>query len=304
MITTKKTISGTISTIRFRNSDNWAVFSLAGESLGFTGTLPAMCEVGSDVACTGTIEQSKFGWQLKCAQIVPAAPDISTDAGVIKLLQRLPGIGPAKAAEAVKIHGAAGAWTLAQEDPEQIGVKPFFVDAAREKAGSLVESYDATIYLLGIGLTDRQAALIYDRYRQDAIRIVSQAPYDLTEIDGFGFLTVDKIALKAGISPGNPARVNACILHILNDGADQSGHIWHRGFDLLDTVLNMLTETAQKAEVPLTGLPEKEDIRKAIHWLGAEGKLVVDKGRVFSAELLGAEKMIMEFVGMEGVNHG
>ena len=294
-------ISGTISSIKFRNSENWSVFTIHGQAMGFTGILPAMCEVGSDVECEGEEDQGKYGRQLKCSRIVPITPDVSTDAGVIKILQRLPGIGPAKAQKAVETYGAAEAWRLAKSDPERIGVNSFFAAQAKEKALSLVGSYDTTIYLLSIGLTGYQAAKIYDIYKDAAVQVVSQTPYDLTDVEGFGFRTVDLIALKAGISPGNTARVNACILYLLNDSSDTSGHIWHRGFDLLDTVLETLTETAQKAEVPLAGLPGKDDIRKAIHFLAAEGAVYVEKGRVYSVELLRAEQMVIDFVGMEVV---
>jgi len=293
-----KTITGEISAIRFRNSEGWAVFSLQNQRLGFTGTLAEMVDVGTEVTCTGKLESSKFGPQMKCETIVPAAPDVSTDTGVVKLLQRLPGIGPKKAMMAVQEHGHEKAWKLATEDPEQIGVKKEHVETAQAIAANLLESYEATVYLLGIGLTDHQAQTIYSIYQGRSIEIVSQDPYRLTEVDGFGFLTVDKIALKAGISVGNPSRIAACIVFVLDDGASNGGHIWHNGWSLAKTVLETLTQTAMKAEVPMTNAPDIEDIRKQVHFLSKDGKVSVSKGRVYSQALLRAETSILEYIGV------
>lgn len=295
----KRTITGEISGIKYRSADGWSVFSIAGNSLSFTGTLAEMIEVGSEVTCTGTIETSKFGRQMKCNSIVPSAPDISTDAGVAKLLQRLPGIGPKKAMQAVMQHGHALAWELAQTDPESIGVPAHMVDTAIDIAKELLASYESTVYLLGIGLTDHQAAVIYREYKQDSIKVVSQDPYKLTMIDGFGFITVDKIALKAGISPGNQSRISTCVLHVLDDSATNGGHVWHSGWKLAESVLEILTQTAMKAEVPLSGLPDLETVRQQIKFLQADGKISIQKGKVFSKELLNAEQAILEFVGVD-----
>jgi exodeoxyribonuclease V alpha subunit len=319
----KTTISGQISSVKFRNSEGWSVFSVRDSSsssssssledalnsslpiiYNCTGTLAGMCEAGSEVTCTGTMELGPYGRQLKCETIVPAAPDVSTDAGVVKLLQRLPGIGPKKAMQAVQQYGHVEAWKLAGSDPEKIGVKPADAEEAKRITATLLESYNATVYLLGIGLTDHQAAVIYKMYGNDTIRVVSEDPYQMVEIDGFGFITIDKIALKAGVGVGNVSRINACILYVLDDSATNGGNIWHSGWSLVDIVLNTLTETAMKAEVSLVGAPDKETVRRQVHFMASEGKIVIQKGRVFSRNLLEAEQAIFDFIsgGLQAAN--
>jgi exodeoxyribonuclease V alpha subunit len=293
----KITITGEISAIRFRNSEGWAVFSLQGQAMGFTGTIADMVDIGTEVTVTGVEEVTNFGKQLKCEKIVPAAPDVSTEKGVIKLLQRLPGIGPKKAAQAIQQFGHEEAWNLAMTDPEKIGVKAEDVHFAKIEASSLLESYETMVYLLGLGLTDHQAGVISRHYGRSTIKVVSEFPYQMTEIDGMGFITVDKIALKAGISVGNTARIAACILYVLHDSATNGGNIWHNGWSLADIVQDILTQTAMKAEVPMAGAPNIEDIRKQVHFLAAEEKVVVRQGRVFSKSLLDAEVKILKFVG-------
>ena len=303
----KITITGEIHSITFRNSSNWACFTILetakGQMQGITtkctGVLAEMIDRGTEVTATGTMDTNKYGTALKCEQIVPQAPDVSSEFGVIKLLQRLPGIGPKKAMQAVQQFGHEEAWKLAGNDPEKIGVKPDDCELAVNIAKSLLGSYEATVYLLGIGLTDHQANAIYNIYGAATIKTVSEQPYRLTEIDGFGYRTVDKIALKAGMPVGSAARINACILWVLDDSANNGGNIWHTGWSLVDIVLETLTDTAIKAEVPTRDAPLKDDVRRQVHFLASEGKVFIESGRVYSVPLLEAERVIFDFIAGE-----
>ena len=287
-----KEIKGAIRRVSFRNSEGWSVFTLdTGDTC--TGILPEMCEVGSDVTCVGEFVTSKYGPQLKCSQVVPAPPDINSAGGVARLLQRLPGIGPKKAKLAVSEFGPEDAWTLAMHCPSEIGVKEKDCQLAREIAGNLINSFDTITYLLGIGLTDNQANKIIATYGRSAIQTVSENPYSLIGvIDGFGFLTVDKIALKAGIGVGNDARVSACVLFCLGDNEINNGHIYYYGKELIAIVLEQLSESAKRAEVPLVGAPDYKQARKCIYSLANEERVEIQKGKVYSKPLLDAEMVI------------
>ncbi len=294
----KTIIKGVISRLSYQNSEKWSVFTVTtidGDTTDCTGVLSDICQPDTDVKCIGDWTTSYFGRQFKCMQVIPILPDITSSKGVLKLLQRLPGIGPKKAELAIEKLGAKEAWEAAQHDPEKIGVRGASCEAAKKMAVSLLSSFETLNYLLGIGLTDHQAGLIIDRFGKRAVEVVSKEPYSLiTNIDGFAFLTVDKIALKAGVPVGAKARVNACILHCLLDSEINGGHIYMWGRDLVGVVIDNLTESAKKAEVPLQGLPTYEDVRLAVYWLQDEGRVVLHKGKVFHADLLDAEKTIME----------
>ena len=92
------------------------------------------------------------------------------------------------------------------------------------------------------------------------------------------------------------SRVNACIVYVLDDSATNGGNIWHNGWSLVDIVLETLTETAKKAEVSLQGAPDKDAVRKQVHFLSAEGRISIMNGRVFSKTLLEAEVAIFDFI--------
>ena len=296
----KETVKGTIREIKYQNSKKWSVFSvidMVGTTVSCTGVLSDICAEGSDVELIGDYIVNDYGKQLKCVQVIPVVPDVSTAVGVIKLLQRLPGMGPAKATEAVKRFGPKIAWDIAKIDPTIIGVSEQNCEKATGIAISLINNFASLNYLLGLGLTDNQANLITERFGQYAVEIVSKEPYSLIgNIEGFAFLTVDKIALKAGVKVGSKSRVNACILHCLLDSEINEGHIFLWGKDLCGVVIDRLVDSAKKAEVSLTGLPVYQDVRKAVHWLEEEGKVVIKNGKVFHRDLLDAEKLIMSII--------
>jgi len=298
-------ITGEIATVSFRNSSNWTVFSVLDNSndhptkINCTGILATICDVGSTVTCHGKMVGSQHGEQLKCTQIVPVAPDLDTEAGVIKLLQRLPGLGPKKAGDAVAEFGPKLAWLCALNHPSPLGVGTINqAEKVINIANSMVQNYDAIVYLLGLGITDNKTNSIIEKYGpEQAIKIVSTSPYQLIEdIDGFGFRIVDGIALKAGMPPGSEARTMACVMFCLSSGEKNGGHVWFWGSQLTEIAETELKESAMNNDVPLQGLPGYDEIRKCIYNLQHERKVIVTNGKVFSRELLEAEQRIHCFV--------
>jgi len=219
--------------------------------------------------------------------------------GVIRVLERLPGIGPVKAKKAVDELGWEFALRIANECPSGLGIANYeMAIAAKQKAKYMTsaESFEALIYLLSIGLTNRQVAIIIDKYGADkALDIVKENPYTLiNDIDGFGFLTVDKIAMKAGISLGNSSRINACLMYCLLSSEINDGNIYLHGKRLIMVVLDQLEDSAMKANKPLKDLPGYRDVRGCITGMESEGLITIDGDKVFSTKLLNAEREIWE----------
>lgn len=295
------TCKGQISSVKYRNSDNWAVFTidqgLFDDPINCNGILPEMCDKGSSVTCAGEFVNNKYGKQLKCSQVVPAPPDVNTAAGVIVLLQRLPGVGPVKAKKTITEYGYEFAWKIALECPSMLGITSLETALEAQKtAQGLIESFETLTYLLSLGLTDYQANKIFGIYGGKALTVVSENPYQLMErIDGFGFRTVDKIALKAGMGIGSDARVQACVLHCLSSSEHNDGHIWFWGRDLTAIIETELRESLVVGANRTNGekIPGYEEIRRCIYNLHSEGKVLVRQGRVYSKELLDAEKVIL-----------
>ena len=54
--------------------------------------------------------------------------------------------------------------------------------------------------------------------------VVRTRPYELTQIEGIGFLTADKIAMAGGLQQGSPERIRAAVKHILTEASNSQGH--------------------------------------------------------------------------------
>jgi len=289
-------IKGKINKITYRNADNWAVFSVQAipDDISCTGILPSMCDSGFSVECEGVWTQGKYGKQLKCKTVAPVAPDTNSKSGVISLLCLLPNIGKVKATAAVEELGPEMAWKMAQECPSYLGVTT--VDKSleiQEKAKGLVSNYKATTYLLGIGLTENQTNKIIKRYGiNEAITQIQTDPYQLiNDIDGFGFRIVDGISLKAGLKSDSEQRILACISFCLDDSEKNNGNIWIYGGALVKMVINELVDSAMVQNQPIKP-PEYCTVKKLIQRLAAAKKVIIDKNKIYSANLFNCERII------------
>ena len=155
---------------------------------------------------------------------------IRTDrTGIVAYLSSgmIKGIGP-KTAE--KIYDTFGNQTLdiLDKHPEKLKDIP---GISNNKLKRICDSYLATrgardivTLLAPHGVTPNKAAKIFRKFGLDSLKVIRENPYRLCEIDGIGFLTADKIALDMGLSPTSAVRVDAGLLHTLND-AEMQGHL-------------------------------------------------------------------------------
>ena len=144
-------------------------------------------------------------------------------------------------------------------------------------------------------MTENQANKIITRYGiTKAVEQIRTEPYALiNDINGFGFRIVDGIALKAGIKSDSEQRALACIIFCLDDNEKNQGNVWFYGKHLVKVVLTELEESAMAQGVPVKSL-DYGTVKKLIYQLGKEGLVVIEGGKVFSKELLIAERGIAE----------
>ncbi len=86
---------------------------------------------------------------------------------------------------------------------------------------------DVMVFLQGNGVSPTYAAKIYRQYGNEAVTMVRENPYRLaTDIFGIGFISADRIAGNLGIEKTSLKRIEAGILYVLNDLADE-GHVYY-----------------------------------------------------------------------------
>lgn len=82
------------------------------------------------------------------------------------------------------------------------------------------------LYLFKLGLTPSQVEKLKKHYGSDVRTVIEDNPYRLIhDVNGYGFVKCDKIALESGIPFDSEKRVTAGILHLLQE-AVQQGHMY------------------------------------------------------------------------------
>lgn len=143
------------------------------------------------------------------------------------------------------------------------GMTPARAHAALAAWRSRPEESKILCELQGLGLTARQARLIHTAYGDNAMEALRTDPYSLSyDVDGFGFLTSDAIARRAGIGDQDPRRARAGVVFVFEKAAED-GHTW---------------------------LPQDELLQRAAGTRGSELRLARTEVEAAVQELLGRER--------------
>ena len=136
-------------------------------------------------------------------------------------------IGPAMAQ---KIYDAFGDQTLEilDKEPEKLlsikGISTKRLEVICESYTANRAARDVIAFLTPYGITPNRAVQLFKEYRDKTITTVRTNPYKLSDLDGVGFITADKIAKNLGVHPLSTDRVDSGILHTLQQ-AENMGHL-------------------------------------------------------------------------------
>lgn len=200
-------------------------FTVKGTAL----SLASLDHVGSTIECDGDwVLDPKFGLQYQFQWAREAMPS-SLEALEKYLSQgRLKSIGPALAKVIVEKWGMKTIDTLTQ-NPEELltvsGITQTKLDIIKKDWAVKQSSYHLTSFFGLYGIGEVWIERIIDAMGIDNLEARVRAnPYSLTQIDGIGFATADKMALSLGLSPQSPQRSEAMLMHLLKEYTDRQGH--------------------------------------------------------------------------------
>ncbi len=172
----------------------------------------------------------KFGEQFKVEQFTTQVP--ATVHGIMKYLGSglIKGLGPVMAGRIVGHFGKHTLDVIEQEtgrlaEVPGVGAKRIAMIAKAWEAQR--EIRDVMMFLQGHGVGPGYAAKIFKRYGNRAVAVVRENPYRLaTDVAGIGFASADRIAESIGIPRHSPLRVEAGILFVLQQLAEE-GHVYY-----------------------------------------------------------------------------
>jgi len=228
---TKEYLSGTIERITYHNTDN-GFCALRVKVKGHkdlvtvTGSVPSVY-VGEYIKCIGIWHNDRnHGKQFKADFLKSLPPD--TLEGIERYLGSglIKGIGAHFAKRLVSAFGDK-VFEVIENKPDLLST----VDGiGKIRAQSICANWqdqkiirEIMVFLQshGVGTT---SATRYKTYREKAIEIVSQNPYQLAkDIRGIGFISADTIAGNLGIAKNSLVRARAGIAHVLLE-ATSDGH--------------------------------------------------------------------------------
>jgi exodeoxyribonuclease V alpha subunit len=208
----------------------------------------------------------KYGEQFKIVQYESLAP--ATVYGIQRYLGSglIKGIGPVMASRIVQKFGLETLEVIehhAERLAEVDGIGRKRVGVIRDAWEAQKEIREVMIFLQAHGVGSGYAAKIFKQYGKGAISVVRQNPYRLAvDIFGIGFLSADRIAEKLGIARDAEIRVEAGILYVLHQMAEE-GHVYFPYEPLVEKCREIL------------GV-EKEVVVKAFGSVALEKKIVLE----------------------------
>lgn len=227
-------LEGTLSKVVFSNPESgWLVGVLTRSTNGMNDDIKIVGFMGG--IREGAIlkvwgknqDNKKHGPQFSVERFVEVSPN--TKKGILKYLSSglVEGIGRGMAQRIVDRFGEETVEIIENQPQRLTEVEGIGLKRSRliKKAFSEKKALRSTIvFLQGHGLNMGQAQKVFKKYGSDAINQVSANPYRLvTDIQGIGFLTADRMAINMGISPDAPQRIEAGLLYTLTEAGDK-GH--------------------------------------------------------------------------------
>lgn len=242
-----ETLTGTVEYIKVQLDSGFTVAEVApdappagqmfAEQATIVGVMPGLIE-GLTVNLAGEWkDHPKYGLQFKVQSYITQRPSTG-ETMEIYLENVVGGIGPILAHAIVSQFGPTTAEVMG--DPRALqevnGIGP---ERAKAIAAAWLEHEHERVALEGLlawlvqhELSPSYARKLFEIYGFNALRILEQDPYRLTELRGIGFKKADAIALGGGIAADAPERIRAALVYCLRQAALQ-GHCYLPVTDLV-----------------------------------------------------------------------
>jgi len=241
-------VIGTVESIIYHNNETgYSILKVSlgdGNLLTTTGKFPIVGE-GEVLEIDGLMKiHPKYGEQLVATKVSLKKPTTTEQIERYLSSGLISGVGPVTANNIVKMFGEATLEVIENSPEDLARVR----GVSREKAMMIALRYsdikklqNAVMFLQNYDVSVNMAVKIYDKYKNGTEAILSKNPYKMVEdIDGVGFKTADKIAIKMGIEPDSAFRMRAGIVHTLNEIATKSGSTVVESGELASEVFNLL----------------------------------------------------------------
>ena len=248
-------IAGQIKKILNQKDNDWGRYKLdsIGKEICVVGVIPNAC-VGMSVSLDCIEENNQYGHQFKIMDVLSQSADPNAGAkqflagGYIKYL------GLKKAEAIIAAYGKESVDLF--DTPEGRAKLANVKGISTKTIDNAMVSYEANkhlkpiiLFLSGAG-TKNQVETIYKKYGDEAVNVLKKNPYRLQmDLEGFGFLRADSLALGIGIKPDSVYRVMAAIKYTLEEAMSKGGHCYLNISDIRAKVPELLVPTPHFSDI-------------------------------------------------------
>ena len=226
-------LRGTVEHIIFTNEENgYTIFDVSADNelITVTGVFPNLCE-GEELVMTGEFTiNPKYGRQFNAESAERKVP--SDEFALARYLGGglIKGVGPVTAEAIVRKFGVKTVQVIENTPHFLTQVKGISKAKAQDigRAFSEVKRMQAAmLFLQKYEISLNLSLKIFNEYGDGTEKLLSENPYRLVEdIEGVGFVTADKIAVKMGVEPESQYRLRAAIAYALDNSAAQNGNTY------------------------------------------------------------------------------
>ncbi|WP_119673342.1 ATP-dependent RecD-like DNA helicase [Deinococcus sp. RM] len=229
-------VTGGVNKVRFRADSGFTVMTARirnaeGEDPDATviGVMPPL-EAGDTFSADVLMEEHReYGYQYRVLNLVlEAQPADLSEAGIAAYLEaRVGGVGKVLAGRIAGTFGAA-TFDILESDPDRLLQVPGVTASTLHKMTSSWSQQGLERRLLaglqGLGLSITQAQRAVKHFGEAALERLTADLFTLTEVEGIGFLTADKLWQAQGGALDDPRRLTAAAVYALQQAAQQGGH--------------------------------------------------------------------------------
>ncbi|MHA0033747.1 SF1B family DNA helicase RecD2 [Deinococcus sp. PESE-13] len=301
-------VSGGVNKVRFRSDTGFTVMSATlrneqGEDPDATviGVMPPL-DVGDTFSAEVLMEEHReYGYQYRVVNMVlEAMPADLSEEGVAAYFEaRVGGVGKVLAGRIAKTFGSA-AFDLLEDDPQKFLQVPGITESTLHKMVSSWSQQGLERRLLaglqGLGLTINQAQRAVKHFGADALDRLEKDLFTLTEVEGIGFLTADKLWQARGGALDDPRRLTAAAVYALQLAGTQAGHSFLPRSRAEKGVVHYTRVTPGQAQLAVETAVELGRLSEDDSPLFAAEAPTAAEGRIYLPHVLRAEKKLASLI--------
>ncbi|MGE7715330.1 SF1B family DNA helicase RecD2 [Priestia megaterium] len=238
-------------------------------------------------------EHPKFGLQFHVEQFKKELPQ--SRQGVVHYLSSdlFHGIGKKTAENIVDALGERAIFRILQNESVLKEVPRLSADKVETLVTQLREHQgleEVMVKLTDLGFGPQLSMKIFQAYKQEALEIVQNNPYQLVEdIQGIGFSRADELGKRLGMATNHPDRLRAGILYVIEQECNQMGHVYVTADQLYGKTAELLRKSRHE------NLSEM-DLTREVDALKADKKLIIQDEKIYFPPLFYAEKGLVKAI--------